>query len=259
MQKNIFTTVVFVLALIIAFSIWWFILGDPANFKDGVGRHQPINLLGTVFVGGYFVPILIMLSILVITFVFERIFSLGKAKGKGNMVTFIRDVQRNLDSGNIDEAIKACDRQKGSLANIVRTGLTRYKTISQEGKGWEAEKEMAEIQRSIEEATSLELPLLERNLVILSTVASTATMVGLLGTTVGMIRAFRALAHAGAPDAIQLSIGISEALVNTALGLFAAIAGIVSYNFFVNKVDTFTYMIDEAGYNIVQSLMTKTK
>ncbi|RCK74026.1 MAG: MotA/TolQ/ExbB proton channel family protein [Ignavibacteriae bacterium] len=259
MQKNLFSTVVFILALIIAFAIWWFILGDPANFKDGEGRHQPINLLGTIFVGGYFVPVLIMLSILVITFVFERIFSLGKAKGKGNMATFIRDIQRHLDSGKIDEAIKTCDRQRGSLANIVKTGLERYQAIAREGKGWEAEKQMAEVQRSIEEATSLELPVLERNLIVLSTIASIATMVGLLGTTVGMIRAFRALAHAGAPDAIQLSIGISEALVNTAFGLFAAITGIVAYNFFVNKVDTFTYMIDEAGYNIVQTLMTKSK
>lgn len=258
MQKNLFSTIVFILAFVIAVAIWWYILGDPANFKDGEGRHQPINLLGTIFVGGVFVPVLIMLSILVITFIFERAFSLSKAKGKGNMATFIRDVQRYLDSGKIDEAIKACDKQKGSLANIVKTGLERYQAITREGKGWEAEKQMAEVQRSIEEATSLELPVLERNLIVLSTIASIATMVGLLGTTVGMIRAFRALAHAGAPDAIQLSIGISEALVNTAFGLFGAITGIVAYNFYVNKVDTFTYMIDEAGYNIVQTLMAKS-
>jgi biopolymer transport protein ExbB len=83
-------------------------------------------------------------------------------------------------------------------------------------------------------------------------------MLGLLGTTIGMIRAFQALATAGAPDAIQLSIGISEALVNTALGLFAAIVGITMYNFFTTRVDNFTYMIDEASYNVVQILNTKT-
>ncbi|MBP1654548.1 MAG: outer rane transport energization protein ExbB, partial [Bacteroidetes bacterium] len=101
-------------------------------------------------------------------------------------------------------------------------------------------------------------PLLERNLVALSTIASIATMLGLLGTTIGMIRAFAALARAGAPDAIQLSIGISEALINTALGLLAAIIGIVAYNFFVTKVDNFTYMIDESSYNVVQILNSKT-
>ena len=116
---------------------------------------------------------------------------------------------------------------------------------------------MAETARAIEEATSLETPLLERNLVALSTIASIATMSGLLGTTIGMIRAFAALARAGAPDSIQLAIGISEALINTALGLLAAIIGIVAYNFFVTKVDNFTYMIDEASYDILQTLKVK--
>jgi biopolymer transport protein ExbB len=259
MKQGMFSTIVFILALVIAFAIYWFILGDTSNFKDGEARRVPITLLGTIFVGGWLVPLLIMLSILVVTYIFERVFSLNRAKGKGSMTTFIRQVQRDLQGGNIDSAITACDKQRGSLANIVKTGLERYKVIAKEGKGWEAEKEMAEVQRAIEEATSLEMPVLERNLIALSTIASIATMVGLLGTTIGMIRAFRALAQAGAPDAIALSIGISEALINTAFGLFAAIAGIVAYNYFVNKVDTFTYMIDEAGYSIVQTLMTKSK
>ena len=147
--------------------------------------------------------------------------------------------------------------QRGSAANIIRTGLERYRAIVTDKK-LDSEKKMAETQRAIEEATSLETPLLERNLIALSTIASIATMFGLLGTVVGMIRAFTALARAGAPDAIQLSVGISEALINTALGLLAAIIGIVAYNFFVTKVDNFTYMIDEASYNVVQILNART-
>ncbi len=166
-------------------------------------------------------------------------------------------MQGHLMAGRIEDAIKACDKQRGSAANIIRTGLERFKAI-QGDKKLDNEKKMAEVQRAIEEATSLETPLLERNLVALSTIASIATMLGLLGTTIGMIRAFAALARAGAPDAIQLSIGISEALINTALGLLAAIIGIVAYNFFVTKVDNFTYMIDESSYNVVQILNTKT-
>jgi len=104
----------------------------------------------------------------------------------------------------------------------------------------------------------LEVPLLERNLVALSTIASIATMVGLLGTTLGMIRAFAALASStGAPDAVQLSLGISEALINTAGGLIAAIIGIVAYNYFTTKVDAFTYNIDEAAATMVQTLAHK--
>ncbi|MCX8010554.1 MAG: MotA/TolQ/ExbB proton channel family protein [Ignavibacteria bacterium] len=256
MKAQWFSRIVFILGAVIAFAIYFFILGDPSNFKDA-HKEVPTTMLGIVYVGGWFVPVLIMLSILVITFVFERTFSLNKAKGKGNVVNFLAQVKRHLQNNEIDEAIAACDKQRGSLANIIQAGLNRYKVLTTENKDWEVEKKMQEVQRSIEEATALEMPFLERNLIALSTIASIATMVGLLGTTVGMIRAFRALAQAGAPDAIQLSIGISEALINTAGGLFCAIMGIVFYNFFVNKVDTYTYYIDEAAFDIVKILMLK--
>jgi biopolymer transport protein ExbB len=257
MKQSVFLTVSIVITAAVAISIYLFFLGNPDNFRDGANRQVPENLLGTVYTGGPVVPFLITLTLLNLTLVFERSFSLKKANGRASLPQFLKSVQSNLMGGKIDEAIKACDAQRGSAASIIRTGLERYKVIVQD-KSLESEKKMAETQRAIEEATSLETPLLERNLIALSTIASIATMAGLLGTTVGMIRAFAALARAGAPDAIQLSIGISEALINTALGLIAAIVGIVAYNFFVTKVDNFTYMIDEASYNVVQILNTKT-
>ncbi|MEK9137149.1 MAG: MotA/TolQ/ExbB proton channel family protein [Bacteroidota bacterium] len=258
MKQSIFLTIVIVVTLAIAFGIWILVLGNPDNFKDGAGRQSPLNLLGTIYTGGIIVPILIMLTLMNLTLVFERTFSLRKANGKSSITVFLQSVQKHLMSGKIDDAIKACDAQRGSAANIIRTGLNRYKEIVHDNK-LDSEKKMAETKRAIEEATSLETPLLERNLIALSTIASVATMFGLLGTVIGMIRAFTALAaQGGAPDAIQLSIGISEALINTALGLLAAILGIIAYNFFVTKVDNFTYMIDEASYNVVEILNTKT-
>jgi biopolymer transport protein ExbB len=258
MKQSIFLSAVILITAAVAICIYIFVLGDPGNFKNGEVRTLPNNLLGTVYTGGIVVPILITLTLMDLTLVFERMFSLRKASGKASITSFLKSIQGHLMAGRIDDAIKACDAQRGSAANIIRTGLERYKVISLEKK-LDSEKRMAEVQRAIEEATSLETPLLERNLIALSTIASIATMFGLLGTVVGMIRAFTALAAAGgAPDAIQLSIGISEALINTALGLLAAIIGIVAYNFFVTKVDNFTYMIDEASYNVVQILATKT-
>lgn len=256
MKQSVFLTAALVITAVVAFGIYLFILGNPSNFKDGENRQVPENLLGTVYTGGIVVPVLIMLTLMDLTLVFERTFSLRKANGRQSITSFLKSVQTNLMGGKIDDAIKACDHQRGSAANIIRTGLERYKSVQAEKK-LDADKRMAETQRAIEEATSLETPLLERNLIALSTIASIATMLGLLGTTIGMIRAFAALARAGAPDAIQLSIGISEALINTALGLLAAIIGIVAYNFFVTKVDNFTYMIDEASYNVVQILHTR--
>jgi biopolymer transport protein ExbB len=257
MKQGLFIGLVILITLVVAVGLYWFVLGNPANFKDGENRQVPVNMLGTVFTGGPIVPLLIMLTLMNITLVVERILSLRKASGRRSMTEFLKAVQKALMDGRVDDAIKACDTQRGSAANIIRTGLERYKAIAGDKK-LDSDKKMAEVQRAIEEATSLETPLLERNLIALSTIASIATMLGLLGTTIGMIRAFAALARAGAPDAIQLSIGISEALINTALGLLAAIVGIVAYNFFVTKVDNFTYMIDEASYNVVQILNAKS-
>ena len=119
------------------------------------------------------------------------------------------------------------------------------------------EKKMSEVQRAIDEAINLETPLLERNLVILSTVSSVSTMFGLLGTTIGMIRAFAAFGETGTVDATQLAVGISEALYNTAGGLGAAIISIIAFNFFSTKVDSYVYMIDEAVLNVTQILTVR--
>ena len=260
MKQSTFVVVLVVASLAIAICLYIFVLGNPANFSDGAGREKPTNMMGQVYTGGVIVPVLITLSIMVVTFVVERFLSLRKAAGRGSLPTVLKNVQRSLQSNDLDAAIAACDQQRGSLANIIRTGLERHQTLTKSSQNLEASKQMAEVQRAIEEATALEMPILEKNLIAMSTIASIATMFGLLGTVVGMIRAFRALAaQGGAPDAISLSIGISEALINTALGLFAAIVGIVAYNFFVNKVDNFTYMIDEASYDVIQTLTQKTK
>jgi biopolymer transport protein ExbB len=236
MKQSIFITTLLITATIISILIYEYLL--PDFIKDG----------------GPLVVALIVLTIMVVTFIVERIFSLRKAQGVGSLGVFLRTVQQAINDGKIDQAIAACDKQRGSCANILRTGLDRYRTLKQEGDDLAQREILEKVQQSINESMMLEVPLLEKNLVSLSTIASISTMVGLLGTVIGMIRAFRALAHAGAPDAVQLSIGISEALINTAGGLIAAIAGIIAYNFFATKVDNFTYMIDEASYSIVQSL-----
>lgn len=239
MKQSIFNILLLVVAFAIAIVVYFFML--PDFIKDG----------------GYLVIALIGLTIMVVTYIVERMFSLRKAQGKESLTAFLRNVQQAINVKDIDGAIKACDKQRGSCANILRTGMERYRLLTQEGNVEGQKAMMEEVQHSIEEAMMLEVPLLERNLVALSTIASVSTMVGLLGTVLGMIRSFQAMSRAGAPDAVQLALGISEALINTAGGLIAAIAGILAYNYFTTKVDNFTYMIDEASYSIVQSLAIK--
>jgi biopolymer transport protein ExbB len=88
------------------------------------------------------------------------------------------------------------------------------------------------IQKELEESVSLELPMLEKNLVIIATMASVSTLIALLGTVLGMIKAFSALASAGSPDSVALANGISEALINTALGIGNSAIAIIMYNVF---------------------------
>jgi len=205
--------------------------------------------------GGPLVAILVFLLMMVLTFVLDRTFSLRKAQGRGNLVNFLIEVKKRLHQGDIDGAIAACDKQRGSAANVIRAGLVRFKQTKQEGLP--QEKVVSETQAAIQEANGLEVPILERNLIALSTIASISTMIGLLGTTVGMIRSFHAMGHSGAVDATQLAQGISEALVNTAGGLTTAIIGIVAYNVFTTKVDSFNYMIDEASFEAIQLLTSR--
>lgn len=206
--------------------------------------------------GGPLVVALIALSIMVLTYVVERLLSLKKAAGRGPLPKFLKTLVTNLNSNDIPAAISTCDVQRGSLANIVKTGLERYHELSSK-KDMNKKERMEEVKRVIEEATMLEMPILEKNLISLSTIASIATMVGLLGTVLGMIRSFAALAKAGATDAAALSLGISEALINTAGGIAIAIIAIVAYNYFTTRIDGMTYMIDEASKDILMNLQSK--
>ena len=233
----------FSLAAIISYVLYEML---PALGDFGKNMHQ----------AGFLVAALIMLLILQTAFIIERIWSLKKAQGRGPMAVFLNDVSKRLHTGDIDGAIKSCAGQRGSAANVIRAGLERYQQLRAEGAT--KEKIVAETQAAIAEANGLEVPLLERNLIALSTIASISTMVGLLGTVIGMIRSFAALGHTGAVDATKLAVGISEALINTAGGLICAIAGIVAYNVFVTRVDGFNYMMDEASYEAVQLLAAST-
>lgn len=259
-MKNLFNVIVITLAFVVAYGVYFFIMGNPNNFNDPEIKHEPKpgNVLGTIYTGGPLVGLLLALILISITFVFERLFSINKASGKGNPSVFIKNVTTHLTKGDLDAAISECDKQRGSMANVLRSAILRFQEIEND-KNYTGEKKIAEVQRAIDEAMNLETPLLEKNLVMLSTVASVATMVGLLGTTIGMIRAFQALAMSGTVSAVQLSLGISEALYNTAGGLIGAILSIVFYNFFTTKVDNFVYLIDEAILNITQIFTIRIK
>ncbi|MDP4267918.1 MAG: MotA/TolQ/ExbB proton channel family protein [Bacteroidota bacterium] len=252
--KAMFSAIVIPAAIIVAILIYILVLGDGSNFQGGNHNNAPLpgNYLGTVYKGGFIVPILMSFLLIVITFCIERAITISKASGKGSVVTLVKNVKDLLAQNNIEQAQAICDKQKGSVANVIKSALIKYKDVEKD-ENMVKEQKLAAIQKDIEESTSLELPSLEQNLVVLATLASVSTLMGLLGTVLGMIRAFSALANAGAPDSLALATGISEALINTAFGIGTSALSIIFYNVFTTKIDKLTYSIDEAGFSIVQT------
>ena len=258
--KSGFAAFVIPLEILLAVLFYLFVLGDPSNFAGGDNLNHPLpgNYFGVVYKGGFIVPILISLLMMVLTFAIERFLTISGASGKGSIQNFVRKIKSLLAAGSVDQAIVECDRQKGSVANVTKAGLHKYKELAG-NNSIEPDKKILMIQKDIEETTQLEMPMLEKNLVIIATIASIATLLGLLGTVMGMIKAFAALATAGAPDAVALANGISEALINTALGIGTSAFAIIFYNYFTSKIDALTYGIDEASYSIVQNFTATSK
>jgi len=213
--------------------------------------------MATIYKGGFIVPILVAVNIIIIIFSIERFITLAQARGKGKIDRFVGQVKGMLEKKEIYQAIESCDKQKGSLANVVRAGLEKYDTIKDD-TSLNKEQKVEALKKELEEATALELPMLSKNLVVLSTCASIATLIGLIGTVMGMIRSFAAMSH-GAPDTAQLATGISEALINTFFGIAGSTIAIIMYNFFSTKIDAMTYSIDEASFTIVQDFSSTQK
>jgi biopolymer transport protein ExbB len=252
--------------IIAGYLIWRFLVGGDSNFTkpDPTGgfwpkQEGPKSGLARMYQGGIIVPILIGAFLTVLTFVIERFLTIGKATGNGNIAEFIRKVQYHLANKNVDAAIAECDKQKGSVGNVMKAGLRKYKEMITAPE-LDTEQKVLAIQKEVEEATALELPMLEKNLVFISTIASVATLMGQLGTVIVMITSFAALGDSGGGEAAsKLSQGISEALYNTALGIGTSAVSIIMYNIFTTKIDGITYGIDESGFTLTQSFASLYK
>ena len=249
-----------IVCIVAGYLIWRFILGDPGGFKEPDAKggfwpkhHKPKDALHGIYEGGIIVPLLIGMLLMVIVFSIERYLTIRKALGAGSISDFIRKVQYHLANRNVDAALTECDKQRGSVGNVMKAGLRRYKEMINEG-GLSTDQKVMAIQKEVEEATALELPMLQKNLVFLSTITSVGTLIALLGTVLGMIRSFAALGQdGGAGAAGDLAVGISEALYNTALGIGTSALALIMYNIFTTKIDSITYGIDESGFTLTQS------
>lgn len=260
-KGGISSGIVILFCFVLAVIIFKFVFGNPANFEGGVtsGHPKDGNLLATIYKGGIIVPIILTMLLSVITLSVERFIAIRKARGTGDLTKFVVGIKDKLEVDDIAGAKELCVKQKGAVASVVSSALDKYKQMDTTAEDLTKEQKILSIQKTIEEATALELPTMEQNLPVIATFTTLGTLIGLLGTVIGMIRSFASLAGSGGVDSIGLSTGISEALVNTAFGILTGALSVISYSFFTGKIDNISYAIDEIGFTIVNVFAAKHK
>jgi len=198
---------------------------------------------------------LLICSILGVTYIIERLVSLFKLRPRIKVEQLVSRITEALRNDNIMEAVSICEEAGGPLANVVKAGLLRYSQGMIEEKAVTKE----DVSEAIEEASILEIPQLERNLVVLSTIYQVSPLFGLLGTVSGMVRAFTAIALKGTGDPQLLAGGISEALLTTVIGLTIAIPVMIAYQYLVSKVDRHVLEIQQVSTEIVNTLVVSPR
>jgi biopolymer transport protein ExbB len=174
--------------------------------------------------GGFMMYFLVLASLLALGVIIAKAYILFVAhRDSRRLLEQIGAAPKGLD-GTIDLA----DETQGPVAAIISSGLRRVRDRGHSE---------SDIEKAVSTTGSIELGFLERGLVVLATVANVAPMMGFLGTVVGMIAAFGAVAEAGQIEAALVAGGIKVALITTATGLTIAIPVNIAYNFFVTRID----------------------
>lgn len=190
------------------------------------------------------VPILI-LSILAIAVIIDRI-RVFRLTAK-NPSRLLNGIIAQLENGHTDKAIELCREEKGPIAAVLVTGLTRFDRLMRAGKSM-AEIEVG-VNKSISDYSQHVIESLEKRLNLLTMIASVSPLLGMTGTVTGMISSFGSMSSG--LDASQVSTGISEALVTTATGLIVAIPAVIAYNIFAKKVDHVVLEIEQTATQLI--------
>lgn len=195
---------------------------------------------------------LLLCSIIGLTYIIERAIALFKLRPRMKVEQLVSRITDALRSDNIMEAVSICEEAGGPLANVLKAGLLLYSQRMIEEKAVTKD----DISEAIDEAAMLEVPLFERNMVVLSTVYQVSPLFGLLGTVTGMVKAFTSIALKGTGDPQLLAGGISEALLTTVIGLAIAIPVMIAYQYFMSVIDRRVLEIEQISTEIVNTLIT---
>ena len=195
--------------------------------------------------------VMAIMSVYSLSIMIERWLTYQKAKGQSR--SYSLRIAKELKAGNIDTAIKVSkdkDVKNSHLAKVLLAGLQEVQFQSEEGSG-DKDITMEAAHRAIQRATAIGMMDLRRNLSGLATVGATAPFVGLLGTVLGIITAFRGMALTGSGGIGAVSAGIAEALIATAFGLFVAIPAVWAFNYLTNRADGFGVEMDNGASELI--------
>jgi biopolymer transport protein ExbB len=203
--------------------------------------------------------VLLIMSMWSIGVAVERIMTFNKARSQSKL--YAPQVAKHLKEGRLKDAIALSASKNyrySHLAKVVLAGLQEYQFQQDSGSGMSREDLLDSVRRSIQRASALTASDLKKGVAAVATIGSTAPFVGLLGTVVGVINAFQGIATSGSGGIGSVSAGISEALVETAAGLFVAIPAVWFYNYLTGRVEYFNVEMDNSSSELVDYFIKKT-
>jgi biopolymer transport protein ExbB len=193
------------------------------------------------------VVILFVLSVYSFGVMIDRFLMYNNARKQSRL--FVQQVAGALKDGKLDEAIAIAERNKKShIAKVVATGLSEFQSASQQVSDAEV---IEAAKRGLERSVAIVHAEMKRGLSALATIGSTAPFVGLFGTVVGILNAFKGIAANKATGLSAVAGGIAEALVTTAFGLLVAVPAVWAYNYFTNKVEAFDVEMDNSSMELI--------
>ncbi|HNV03975.1 MAG TPA: MotA/TolQ/ExbB proton channel family protein [Vicinamibacterales bacterium] len=204
--------------------------------------------------------VLFIMSMISFGVAIERFYTFLQARKQSKL--YAPQVAKHLKEGRLKEAIALSqkkDYRYSHLAKVVLAGLNEYQFQAESGGAALSRDDMMDtVRRAIQRATALTGSDLKRGVASLATIGATAPFVGLLGTVVGIITAFQGIAATGSGGLGSVSAGISEALVETALGLLVAIPAVWFYNYLTGRIEFFNVEMDNSSSELVDYFIKKT-
>ena len=242
--------------MVLQLQVWAFMLLQEAAAAPAIGFDPRAmwNQMGVL--AKLVVVALFVMSAWSIGVMIDRVIAFNGARKQSR--AFAPAVAGALREGKLDEAIKIADRfSKSHLAKVVVAGLQEFRAhqLSAEISG----EEIAASKRALERAEAIVHAELKRGVSTLATIGSTAPFVGLFGTVVGIINAFKGIVSEKSTGLGAVAGGISEALVTTAVGLFVAIPAVWMFNYFTNRIESFDVEMGNSSSELIDYFLKRTQ